>query len=182
MLAPVGMAMLYRVFPPDERIKAAAILTVPTTFAPALGPVLGGLFVTELSWRWVFYVNLPIGAAAFAFGAIFLRQSAQNEPGRFDLAGFLLSGLGLGLLMYGVSEGPDLGWHDAQVLATIAAGAVLLAAMVAVELRSRRAHRGPAAAAEPPVPRGQRGHGPRLDSPSWARCTPSRCTTRMAAA
>ena len=136
MLAPVGMAMLYRVFPPDERIKAAAILTVPTTFAPALGPVLGGLFVTELSWRWVFYVNLPIGAAAFAFGAIFLRQPAQDEPGRFDLAGFLLSGLGLGLLMYGVSEGPDLGWHDTQVRATIAAGAVLLIAMVAVELRS----------------------------------------------
>ncbi|HEX3192512.1 MAG TPA: DHA2 family efflux MFS transporter permease subunit, partial [Streptosporangiaceae bacterium] len=137
MLAPVGMAMLYRVFPPDERIKAAAILTVPTTFAPALGPVLGGLFVTELSWRWVFYVNLPIGAAAFAFGAIFLRQSAQNEPGRFDLAGFLLSGSGLGLLMYGVSEGPDRGWDDAQVLTAIAAGAVLLAAMVVVELRSR---------------------------------------------
>ena len=136
MLAPVGMAMLYRVFPPDERIKAAAILTVPTTFAPALGPVLGGLFVTELSWRWVFYVNLPIGAAAFVFGAIFLRQPAQDEPGRFDLAGFLLSGLGLGLLMYGVSEGPDLGWHDTQVRATIAAGAVLLIAMVAVELRS----------------------------------------------
>ena len=136
MLVPVGMAMLYRVFPPDERIKAAAILTVPTTFAPALGPVLGGLFVTELSWRWVFYVNLPIGAAAFAFGAVFLRQSAQAEPGRFDLAGFLLSGLGLGLLMYGVSEGPDLGWRDTKVLATIAAGAVLLAAMVIVELRS----------------------------------------------
>src|SRR6185437_13911072 len=137
MLAPVGMAMLYRVFPPDERIKAAAILTVPTTFAPALGPVLGGLFVTELSWRWVFYVNLPIGAAAFAFGAIFLRQSVQNEPGRFDLAGFLLSGFGLGLLMYGVSEGPDRGWDDARVLTAIAAGAVLLAAMVVVELRSR---------------------------------------------
>ena len=126
MLAPVGMAMLYRVFPPDERIKAAAILTVPTTFAPALGPVLGGLFVTELSWRWVFYVNLPIGAAAFAFGAIFLRQSVQDQPGRFDLAGFLLSGFGLGLLMYGVSEGPDRGWDDARVLTTIAAGAVLL--------------------------------------------------------
>ena len=136
MLVPVGMAMLYRVFPPDERIKAAAILTVPTTFAPALGPVLGGLFVTELSWRWVFYVNLPIGAAAFTFGAIFLHQQAQAEPGRFDLAGFVLSGLGLGLLMYGVSEGPDLGWHQPRVLATIAAGAVLLAAMVVVELRS----------------------------------------------
>jgi predicted MFS family arabinose efflux permease len=85
----------------------------------------------------VFYVNLPIGAAAFTFGAIFLRQSAQDEPGPFDLAGFLLSGFGLGLLMYGVSEGPDRGWHDALVLTTIAAGVVLLTAMVAVELRSR---------------------------------------------
>ena len=48
MLAPVGMAMLYRVFPPAERIRAASILTVPTTLAPALGPVLGGLLVTDL--------------------------------------------------------------------------------------------------------------------------------------
>jgi len=136
MLAPVGMAMLFRTFPPQERIRASAILTVPTTFAPALGPVLGGLLVTELSWRWVFYVNVPIGVAAFGFGAIFLHQSAQAQPGRFDLAGFLLSGVGLGLLMYGVSEGPNLGWHQPQVLAAIAAGAVLLAAMVVVELRS----------------------------------------------
>jgi EmrB/QacA subfamily drug resistance transporter len=136
MLAPVGMAMLYRVFPPDERIRASAILTVPTTLAPALGPVLGGLFVTELSWRWVFYVNVPIGVAAFAFGAAFVHQPPQAEPGRFDLPGFLLAGLGLGLLMYGVSEGPGLGWDDPQVLASIAAGVVLLAAMVIVELRT----------------------------------------------
>jgi EmrB/QacA subfamily drug resistance transporter len=137
MLAPVGMAMLYRAFPPAERIRASAILTIPTTLAPALGPVLGGLLVTDLSWRWVFYVNLPIGVAAFTFGAIFLEHSAQAQPGRFDLAGFLLSGLGLGLLMYGVSEGPDLGWRRPEVLATIVAGAVLLTAMVIVELRSR---------------------------------------------
>ncbi len=136
MLAPVGMAMLFRAFPPEERIRASAILTVPTTLAPALGPVIGGLLVTDLSWRWVFYVNVPIGIAAFAFGVIFLRESVQARPGRFDLAGFLLSGLGLGLLMYGVSEGPNLGWHQPQVLATIAGGVVLLAAMVVVELRS----------------------------------------------
>jgi EmrB/QacA subfamily drug resistance transporter len=136
MLAPVGMAMLFRVFPPEERIRASAILTVPTTFAPALGPVLGGLLVTELSWRWVFYVNVPIGIAAFTFGVLFLEESSQAQPGRFDLAGFVLSGLGLGLLMYGVSEGPDLGWHRPEVLATIAAGLVLLAAMTVVELRS----------------------------------------------
>jgi EmrB/QacA subfamily drug resistance transporter len=136
MLAPVGMAMLYRVFPPEERVRAAAILTVPTTLAPALGPVFGGLLTTDLSWRWVFYVNLPIGAAAFAFGVLFVRESRQAHPGRFDLPGFLLSGFGLGMAMYGVSEGPVKGWHSADVLATIAAGAVLLAAMVVVELRT----------------------------------------------
>jgi EmrB/QacA subfamily drug resistance transporter len=136
MLAPVGMAMLFRAFPPEERIRAAAILTVPTTFAPALGPVLGGLLVTDLSWRWVFYVNVPIGAAAITFGALFLRQVSQSRPGRFDLPGFLLSGIGLGLLMYGVSEGPDLGWGSATVLATISSGLVLLLAMVVVEMRT----------------------------------------------
>jgi EmrB/QacA subfamily drug resistance transporter len=135
MLAPVGMAMLFRVFPPEERIRASAILTVPTTLAPALGPVLGGLLVTDLSWRWVFYVNLPIGAAALLFGLLFLRSVPQAEPGRFDLPGFLLAGFGLGLAMYGVSEGPVKGWHSADVLATIAAGVVLLVAMVIVELR-----------------------------------------------
>jgi EmrB/QacA subfamily drug resistance transporter len=136
MLAPVGMAMLYRVFPPEERIRAAGILTVPTTFAPALGPALGGLLTTDLSWRWVFYVNLPIGAAAFAFGLLFVREDRQPRPGRFDLRGFLLSGLGLGLAMYGVSEGPIKGWHSPDVLATIAAGAVLLVVTVLVELRT----------------------------------------------
>jgi EmrB/QacA subfamily drug resistance transporter len=136
MLAPVGLAMLFRAFPPAERIRASAILTVPTTFAPALGPVLGGLLVTEASWRWVFYVNVPIGAAALVFGILFLRPAELNEPGRFDLAGFLLSGIGLGLLMYGVSEGPGHGWGSPEILSTVIAGAVLLAVMVVVELRT----------------------------------------------
>ncbi len=63
MLAPVGLAMLFRVYPPAERARAARILIVPTALAPAMGPVIGGLLVTDLSWRWVFYVNLPIGIA-----------------------------------------------------------------------------------------------------------------------
>ncbi len=138
MLAPVGMAMLYRVFPPEERVRAAGILTVPTTLAPALGPVLGGLLTTDLSWRWIFYVNLPIGTAAFLFGALFVQENRQSGSGRFDLPGFLLSGVGLGLLMYGVSEGPVKGWRSPDVPATIAAGAVLLAVMVVVELRTAR--------------------------------------------
>jgi EmrB/QacA subfamily drug resistance transporter len=136
MLAPVGLAMLFRAFPPRERIRASAILTVPTTFAPALGPVVGGVLVTDLSWRWVFYVNVPIGVAAIAFGAVFLEHQPEKKPGRFDLPGFLLSGTGLGAFMYGVSEGPDLGWGSRDVVATIVAGALLLGATVAVEMRA----------------------------------------------
>jgi EmrB/QacA subfamily drug resistance transporter len=136
MLAPVGMAMLFRTFPPAERIRAAAILTVPTTFAPAIGPVLGGLLVDDLSWRWVFYVNVPIGAAALAFGLAFLEDRREGAPGRFDRTGFVLSGLGLGSLMYGVSEAPEHGWGAAAPLTTIAIGLVLLTVMVVVELRT----------------------------------------------
>ena len=136
LMTPVGMAMLFRVFPPAERVRASSILMIPTAFAPAIGPVLGGLLVTDLSWRWVFYVNVPIGAAAFLFGLLFLDDHAQAEPGRFDLRGFLLAGSGLGLTMYGVSEGPLKGWATPTVLGTIAAGAALLVALVFVELRT----------------------------------------------
>ena len=135
MLTPVGMAMLYRAFPPEERVRAASVLTMPTALAPALGPVLGGLLVTDLSWRWVFYVNVPIGIAALIFGVLTLEPGAERHPGRFDARGFALAGIGLGLLMYGVSEGPVQGWATTPVLATIAVGAVMLAALVALELR-----------------------------------------------
>ncbi|HET9690534.1 MAG TPA: DHA2 family efflux MFS transporter permease subunit [Acidimicrobiales bacterium] len=134
MLTPVGMAMLYRTFPPQERVRLAGILMLPTALAPALGPVLGGLLVTDLSWRWVFYVNLPIGVAALVFGALFVTERRESTPGRFDLRGFVLAGAGLGSLMYGVSEGPTKGWGSPLVLATIAAGVALLTAMVKAEL------------------------------------------------
>ena len=137
MLAPVGTAMLFRAFPPQERVRAASIIVLPTALAPALAPVIGGFLVTEASWRWVFYVNVPVGLAAFVFGVLFVKQHAESHPGAFDLPGFLLSGIGLALLMYGVSEGPNIGWGSTRVLVTIVAGVALLSAMVAVELRTR---------------------------------------------
>ncbi len=138
MMAPVGLAMLFRVFPPAERVRAASILTVPTTLAPALGPIFGGILVTELSWRWVFYVNVPLGIAALVFGVLFLEGGQALAPGSFDATGFLLAATGLGLLMYGVSEGPIRHWDSAVVLATTAAGVILLAALILVELRKRQ--------------------------------------------
>jgi EmrB/QacA subfamily drug resistance transporter len=138
MMAPVGMAMLFRVFPPAERVRAASILTVPTTMAPAIGPVLGGLLVTSLSWRWVFFVNLPLGILAITFGALFLERMSTTDPGRLDLRGWVLGGAGLGLLMYGVSTGPIDSWSSTSVIVSCAVGTALLAVFAIVELRTRQ--------------------------------------------
>jgi EmrB/QacA subfamily drug resistance transporter len=136
MLTPVGMAMLFRTFPPEERVKASSILVVPTAFAPALGPVLGGFLVTDVTWRWVFYVNLPVGLAALVFGILFLPDYRRADAGRFDTPGFLLAGVGFGALMYALSEGPIRGWSSAAIIAAGLAGIALLAILVRVELRS----------------------------------------------
>jgi EmrB/QacA subfamily drug resistance transporter len=136
MLTPVGMAMLFRTFPPAERVRASRILIVPTAFAPALGPVLGGLLVTDASWRWVFYVNLPIGIAAITFGSLFLREHREPAAGSFDAGGFALAGAGLGAVMYALSEGPSKGWTSPLILGLGLVGAGLLAALVHHELRT----------------------------------------------
>ncbi|MBV9486688.1 MAG: multidrug efflux MFS transporter [Frankiaceae bacterium] len=135
ILTPVGMAMLFRTFPPEERVRVSRILIVPTAFAPALGPVLGGFLVTDVSWRWVFYINLPIGLAAFVFGVLFLRDQRDHEAGRFDLGGFLLAGTGLPSLMYAVTEGPNRGWSSPLIIVLGLVGLALLTVFVRYELR-----------------------------------------------
>src|SRR2546421_11487192 len=136
-LAPVGTAMLYRTFPPAQRVHISSILIIPTVIAPATGPVLGGLLVEQLSWRWVFFVNVPIGIAAFVFGLLFLQEHRESAAGRFDLPGFLLAGIGLALALYALSEGPTRGWSSPSVLGRTLGGLLLLSAFVVVELRRR---------------------------------------------
>jgi EmrB/QacA subfamily drug resistance transporter len=136
LLIPVGMAMMFRAYPPAERIRANRLLIVPMLIAPALGPVIGGLLVDGLSWRWIFYLNLPVGVAALVFGALFLPRGSEHPPGPFDLPGFLLAGTGFPLFMFALSTGATSGWGAASVLATGVAGLVLLALFVLVELRA----------------------------------------------
>ena len=135
LLIPVGMAMMFRAFGPAERIRANRLLIVPTLMAPALGPVVGGLLVDGLSWRWIFFINLPIGVAALLIGALFLPRGSEHLPGRFDLPGFLLAGIGFPIFMYALSTGSSSGWGSAPALATGLGGAVLLVIFVVVELR-----------------------------------------------
>jgi EmrB/QacA subfamily drug resistance transporter len=136
LMIPVGMAMMFRTYPPAERIRANRLLIVPMLMAPALGPVIGGVLVDGLSWRWIFYINLPVGVAALVFGALFLPRGSEHPPGPFDLPGFLLAGTGFPLFMFALSTGATSGWGAVPVLATGVAGLVLLALFVLVELRA----------------------------------------------
>ncbi len=135
-LTPVGTAILYRTFPPIERVQVSRILNIPTVFAPASGPVIGGLLIDKLSWHWVFYVNVPIGIAAFLFGVFFLPEHQEPTTRSFDLMGFLLAGIGLALTMYALSEGPNYGWTSIGILSCLSVGLICIALFIFVELRS----------------------------------------------
>ncbi|HWQ42484.1 MAG TPA: MDR family MFS transporter [Desulfosporosinus sp.] len=135
LLTPVGMAMLFRTFSPEERPKVARSLVFPIAIAPALGPIIGGLLVSQLSWRWVFYINLPLGILALLFGYLFLIEHKEPEAGRLDLPGFLLSAPGFSMLMYALIQGSSKGWSSPVILSTGICGLILVCALVIVELR-----------------------------------------------
>lgn len=136
LLTPVGMAMMFRAFPPAERMRASRVLIVPTALAPALGPIIGGLMVDHASWNWVFYMNVPIGIAALAFGALCLREQRQPGVGPFDLPGFVLAGAGLASALYALTEGAQKGWSSPLIVGTGLGGLALLGLLVVVESRT----------------------------------------------
>ncbi|MEO3785189.1 DHA2 family efflux MFS transporter permease subunit [Actinocorallia sp. B10E7] len=135
MITPVGFALLLREYPPAERLRANQILMVPTALAPASGPVVGGLLADTVGWRWVFFVNVPIGLAALLFGLLTLPDHRGRRTGRFDFAGFVLAGAGFAGVMYALSEGSALGWGSPETLVPAAGGLVMLALLVRVESR-----------------------------------------------
>ena len=135
LMTPVGMALLYRTFPPVERVRITSVLMIPTILGPTTGPVLGGILVDDLSWRWVFFVNLPLGIVALVFGLVFLHGEDGESVGPFDFVGFAIAGVGLASLMYGVSKGPDDGWASGPILTTVILGVVLLGVLCVQQLR-----------------------------------------------
>jgi EmrB/QacA subfamily drug resistance transporter len=136
MLTPVGTAMLFRAFPPAERAAAGALLTIPTVVAPASGPVLGGYLVEFQSWRWIFWINLPVGILGLIVAYLFLREEVQAKPGRFDVPGFVLSGTGLASLLYALSQAGAHSFTDTRVLMFGLGGLTLLGLFAIVELRT----------------------------------------------
>ena len=135
MMTPVGVAMLFRAFRPYERAKASALLSIPNMLAPMLGPILGGWLVDGAGWRWIFYINLPVGMVAFFVASRVLIEHKEERPGGFDLWGFVLSGAGLALVLYALSQAPNNGWTAPNVAGAGAAGLACFVALVIVELR-----------------------------------------------
>lgn len=133
MLTPIGIAMLFRAFPPHERARASTLLMIPTMIAPATGPVLGGFITDTVGWRWIFLVNVPIGIAALVFGFRYLREHTEPTAGPFDVPGFVLSGFGLAAIAFALDSGPTRGWTSPLVLGLIVSGTIAVIALVKVE-------------------------------------------------
>src|SRR5271163_3627413 len=106
LIIPVGQAMMFRTYPPERRARAQGMVALGTALGPATGPLLGGILTTELSWRWCFFVNIPFGTIVLIIGLLFLAEHREPAAGRLDLAGFVLAGGGLALVLYALSQSP----------------------------------------------------------------------------
>lgn len=124
MMVPVGRLVLLRSVAKEDMVQALSWLVMPALAGPILGPPLGGFIVTWLDWRWIFYLNIPVGILGVV-GAFLLVPDVRGDPrARFDLIGFLLSGVALGCLLFGfeLASRPGTGL---AALALLAVGALL---------------------------------------------------------
>lgn len=136
LMVPVGRLVVLSHTPKQQLIAAISMITWPALIAPVLGPPLGGLLATYASWRWIFYINLPIGLLALLAAYLLIPASRADQARPFDLFGFLGSGLALLGLLYGM-ELAGMGASAGAILAYLAGGALLLALTVAHLSRTR---------------------------------------------
>jgi EmrB/QacA subfamily drug resistance transporter len=136
VIAP-ALAIVATLYPPEERGRAIAAWTVFGAIGLAIGPVVGGFLLDHFWWGSVFLVNVPIVVLGVVVGIATIPQSRKPGTAPPDVAGALLSVLGLGALLFGVIEGPGRGWDAPLVLGALLAGVLLTAAFVRRELRSR---------------------------------------------
>ncbi len=135
---PLGTALLYSTFPPSEQGTALGYFGVAVLVAPAMGPVLGGVLVDAGLWRWIFFVNLPIGALGIFLGLRWLREGKRQQRATLDVPGLVLSCIAFGTLLYAASTAAEVGWDAPGVMAGFVVGGVALAAFAFVELRVAR--------------------------------------------
>jgi DHA2 family multidrug resistance protein len=135
MLIPITMAMVYELFEPEERGRALGIWGVAVMAAPAIGPVLGGTVVSEIGWRWLFLINVPIGLAAVPIASRLLRETGGGIARRFDGSGLVAAGMAIVLLLVGLAQGGTKGFGTAGAIVPLLAAAVVTFGFVRHALR-----------------------------------------------
>ncbi len=137
MIMPAGMTILTRAAGPQRLGRVMAIMGVPMLLGPILGPILGGWLVTDVSWRWIFFINLPIGIAALLLAFRVLPRDIAQHSQRLDVVDLLLVSPGLALMIYGLAESSSSGGFDSsKVLIPLFAGILLLCVFVWHALRA----------------------------------------------
>jgi EmrB/QacA subfamily drug resistance transporter len=131
----VSLALLANSFRGKDRGVAFGVWGAVTGLAVAIGPLVGGALTSGISWRWIFFVNIPIGIVAIAIALTRVTESRSPRASRPDWPGFALFTIALASLVYGLIESNERTFDDALVLSCLAAAAVLLAAFVLVEMR-----------------------------------------------
>jgi len=138
LMVPGSLAILSSAFDDAQRGRAIGTWSAATAMAAAFGPVLGGWLVEHVSWRWVFYINIPLAIVVVAISLRYVPESRDTESKHgLDVGGALLVTGGLGALVYGLIESARLGLGHPAVIAGLAAGAIMLVAFVRQEARSR---------------------------------------------
>src|SRR3954471_17497330 len=135
LVMPLALALLSAAFPPERRAAALGLFSGVTGLAVLAGPVVGGAITQGIAWQWIFWLNVPIGAALAPLARRRLAES-YGPAARLDLPGLLLvTGAALGLV-WGLVRGNAAGWGSAEVVGALAAGAALLGAFVVWERRA----------------------------------------------
>ncbi|MBO9544824.1 MFS transporter [Caulobacter sp.] len=101
MMIPIGRLVLLRSVAKQDMVSATSWLIMPALIGPIIGPPIGGFIVTYLDWRWIFYLNIPIGLLGLVLVTLFIDEVRGETPKRTDIPGFLLSGMSLGCLLFG---------------------------------------------------------------------------------
>lgn len=136
LLTPGGLAIISATFPEEERGQAIGLWSGLTALVMALGPVLGGWLLDNVSWRWIFFINLPLAVGVVVISLAYVPESRDDQvTGRLDWGGAALAALGLGLVTYGLIEGSGRGLRSPLVISALLAGAVALVAFVWYERR-----------------------------------------------
>ncbi len=126
MMVPVGRLVLLRSVPKSELVSALAYLTVPALMGPIIGPPLGGFITTFASWRWIFWINIPIGILGFVLVTIFIEDRREEGVPPLDLAGFLMTATGLTGMVFGFESAGRGMLSTPVVIALFALGAASL--------------------------------------------------------